>query len=116
MEIPADMQKVLRPNETVVLFVDSRTHHETTIDSLLLTNERIIIGRENPQTDKTDLTSHAYADVTGVGLEKGFMRSIIRLRLKAGGTSMDSIRLPPKVDEQVLGILKDKVCGRPGPC
>jgi hypothetical protein len=111
MDVQAEIKKIMGPKETIELFVDSQNYEETTIDSLALTNERIIIGRENSQTSKVEYTVHKYTDISGVGLEKGFMRSIIRLRVKTGGESMDSIRLPPKLAEQTLGILKQKVCG-----
>jgi len=115
MEIKAEIQKMMGPKEKIELFVDSQTHQETTIDTLAITSERIIIGRPSALTEKIEFTVHLYQDIIGVGLEKGFMRSIIRLRLKSKGESMDSIRLPPKIAEQVLEIVKDKVCRNPSP-
>jgi hypothetical protein len=115
MEIQGEIQKMMGPRETMVLFIDSQKHQETTIDTLAITNERIIIGRHNALTEKLEFTTHNYPDITGVGVEKGFMRSIVRLRLKNSGVSMDSIRLPPKIAEQALGIIKDKVCRNPSP-
>ena len=85
------------------------------MDTVAVTDKRVIIGRPNALTAKIEYTVHNYPDITGVGLEKGFMRSIIRLRLRSVEQSMDSIRLPPKSAEQVLGIVKDKVCRGPSP-
>lgn len=115
MDVPDDMKKFMEPKETIELYVDGEAYPQITIDSVAITSERIILRRTNAQQSKTDLTVYQYSDITGVGLEKGFMRSIIRLRVKTGGESMDSIRLPPKLAEQTLGILKQKVCGITSP-
>jgi hypothetical protein len=116
MDVPAEMQKMIGPKEKMELFVDGESYPQITVETLVITGEKIIIGRQNEAAGRMDLTVYGYSDITGVGLEKGFMRSIIRLRVKSKGDSMDSIRLPPKIAEQVLGILKEKVCGRPGQC
>lgn len=115
MDVPADIQKLIGPKETIELYVNGENYPEITIDTIAITSERVIIRRQNAQSSKSELTVHSYSEITGVGLEKGFMRSIIRLRLKTGGESMDSIRLPPKLAEQALGILKQKVCGIASP-
>jgi hypothetical protein len=114
MDIPAEIQKMMGPKEKMELIVDGENYPQITVETLAVTSERIIIGRQNASEAKTNFTLYSYSDITGVGLEKGFMRSIIRLRLKTKGESMDSIRLPPKVAEQVLGLIRDKVCGPPG--
>ena len=115
MDVQSEIKKMMGPNETIALFVDGEAYKETTVDTVALTSERIVIGRPNALTAKIEYAVHNYPDITGVGLEKGFMRSIIRLRLKSKGESMDSIRLPPKSAEQVLGMIKDKVCRVPSP-
>jgi hypothetical protein len=112
MEVPAEIQKMIGPKERIELFVNAEEYPQITVETLAITSERLIIGRQNA-SEKMDFTMHSYPDISGVGLEKGFMRSIIRLRVKSKGESMDSIRLPPKVAEQALEIIKGKVCGAP---
>lgn len=97
------------------LFVNGDDYPQITVETLAVTAEKIIIGRQN-SSEKLDIIVYSYSDIEGVGLEKGFMRSIIRLRVKSKKDSMDSIRLPPKIAEQALDIIKGKVCGHPGPC
>jgi hypothetical protein len=115
MDVPAEIQKMIGPKERMELFVNGEDYPQITVETLAITGEKIIIGRQNA-SENMDLTVYSYSDIEGVGLEKGFMRSIIRLRVKSKGVSMDSIRLPPKIAEQALDIIKGKVCGRPGPC
>lgn len=105
----------MEPRETIELFVDGESYPQITIDTVAITSERIILRRPNAQGSKTDLTIYKYSDITGVGLEKGFMRSIIRLRVKGSGESMDALRMPPKLAEQALSYLKEKVCGIKSP-
>jgi hypothetical protein len=115
MDIPIEMQKILGPKETIELFVDAEAHPEITIDTVTITNERIILRRHQDGKAMSDLTVIGFSDITAVGLEKGFMRSIIRLRLKSNGGSMDSIRMPSKLADQTLVLLKHKVCGIASP-
>jgi len=113
MDLPVEIQKMMTPKETIILFVDGETCPEITIDTLMITDERIIIRRQPSNAAKTDLTIYRYQDIIGVGLEKGFMRSMVRLKVKSAGESMDSIRLPPKLAEQAFTFIKDKVCREP---
>ena len=112
MDLPIEIQKMITSKETIELFVDGDIYPEIAIDTLVITDERIIIRRPPSKPVKTDLTSYRYQDITGVGLEKGFMRSMVRLRVKTAGESMDSIRMPPKLAEQAFIYIKDKVCGQ----
>jgi hypothetical protein len=112
MDIPVEIQKMMGPKETIELFVDGETYTQATTDSLAVTSDRIILRRALAPDVNTDLKVYSYSDITGVGVEKGFLRSIVRLRLKTG-ESMDAIRLPPKQAEQVVNFIKDKVCRHP---
>ncbi|MGD0818687.1 MAG: PH domain-containing protein [Methanomassiliicoccales archaeon] len=113
MDIPVEIQQSLGPKETIDLFVDEEKHPKATVDSVAITSERIIIRRSHPDVSKNVLTVYSYPDITGVGLEKGFLRSIIRLRVKNGANSVESIRVPSELAEQILGLIKDKVCRFP---
>jgi hypothetical protein len=115
MDVPAELQKMIGPKERMELFVNGKDYPQITVETLAVTGEKIIIGRQN-ESEEMVFTEYNYSDITGVGLEKGFMRSIIRLRVKSERDSMDSIRLPPKPAELALELIKQKVCGRPGTC
>jgi hypothetical protein len=109
MEIPIEVQKMLGPKEKIELFVNEESHPEITIDSSAITNERLLF-RRNGADSKDDFKAYAFSDIVGVGMEKGFMRSIIRLRLKSEATVL-TIRMPTKLAEQAMVSLKQKVCG-----
>ncbi len=115
MDVPSDMQKLIGLEERIELYVNGDNYPDITIDTVALTSEKVILRRHNPQASQTDITVYSYPDITGVGMEKGFLRSIIRLRIKDAGETMDSIRLPTKLAEQAIGILKHNVCGIKSP-
>ncbi|HEY3419292.1 MAG TPA: PH domain-containing protein [Methanomassiliicoccales archaeon] len=115
MELPADMQNLIGPEERIELYVDGEKYPEITSDTVALTNERVILRRHNLEGTGAAITAYSYREITGVGMEKGFMRSIIRLRIKTAEETMDAIRLPTKQAEQAIGILKNKVCGITSP-
>jgi hypothetical protein len=111
MDVPIEIQNIMGPKETIELFVDADAHPEITIDTVTITNERIILRRQQAGAETSKLTIIGFSDVSAVGLEKGFMRSILRLRLKGNGGSTEAIRMPTKLADQAAVLLKQKVCG-----
>jgi hypothetical protein len=111
MDAPAEIKKMMGPKETIEMYVDGESYPQITIDTMVITDERILVQRSNA-LGTTEFISYKFSEIAGVGVEKGFMRSIIRLKLNNGG-AMASIRLPPKLDEQALELIKNRVLGRP---
>jgi hypothetical protein len=111
MEVPIEIKNIMGPKETIEMFVDAEAHPEITVDTVTITSERIILKRTQVGTATSNLMLIGFSDITAVGLEKGFMRSILRLRVKSHGGSVEAIRMPSKLADQASVILKQKVCG-----
>ena len=110
MEVPIEIKNIIGPKETIEMFIDAEAHPEITVDTVTITSERVILKRQTGAAT-SNLTLIGFSDITAVGLEKGFMRSILRLRVKTNGGSVEAIRMPSKLADQAAAILKQKVCG-----
>jgi hypothetical protein len=79
------------------------------IDSLVVTNERIILRHPHAARLKRDHTDYSYSDIEGVQLDKGVMRSTLKLKLKRKGESLELGKLPTPHAEKGYGIIRENV-------
>ena len=76
MEEPDDIKHILGPKETVGLYIKEKVYHpKVSIDSVVITNERIILRHPHALALKRDYTDYNYSDIEGVEMEKGLLRS-----------------------------------------
>ena len=86
MGVPGDVRKLLGPNEQVELYVKQRIYHpKINIDSLVITNERVILRHPTELRLKKDYTDFNYRDFANVVLDKGILRSTVKCTLRFGG-------------------------------
>ena len=85
MATPDDIKNILGSNEKVELYIEEKIYHpRINIESVIITNERIIFRHPHALGLKKDYTDYSYRDITNVTLDKGIMRSTIKLTLKHG--------------------------------
>jgi hypothetical protein len=110
MDIPDDIKSILDQNETVELYIKERIYHpKISIDSLLVTNERVILRHPHSLGMKNDYTAYSYSDITGATLEKGLTRSSIKLMIKDKVGSLHLERLPTHLAEKAYGIIREYI-------
>ena len=84
--VPSDVTHLLGPNEQVQLYVKEKIYHPTiNVDSIILTNERIILRHPRDLGLKKDYTDYSYTDIANVILDKGILRSSVKCVLRFGG-------------------------------
>ena len=107
---PEDIKRILGPNEKVELYIKEKIYHpQFSIDSLVITNERIILRHPHALRMKRDYTDYSYSDIAGVTMEKGMMRSTLKVMLKRGEETMDLDKLPTDLAEQAYGIIRENI-------
>ena len=79
------------------------------IDSLIITNERIILRHSHALGLKKDYTDYSYSDLAGVTLDKGIMRSTIKLTLKRDAKPLELGKLQTSLAEKGYGIIRENV-------
>jgi len=107
---PEDLKKILGPNEEVALYLPQKIYHpRINVDSVVLTNERIILRHTHALGLKKDYTDFNYGDISNVILEKGVVRSTIKSTLRLGGEPLALGDLPNADAEKAYGIIRGNI-------
>jgi Bacterial PH domain len=108
--VPADVQKILGPNEQVKLYIPQKIYHpKISIDSVVITNERVILRHPHAMGLKKDYTDYNYNDISNAILDKGMMRSTIRLTLRFGGEPLVLGDLPNDDAQAAYGLIRENL-------
>jgi hypothetical protein len=109
-QTPTDVIQLLGPNEQVELYIRQKIYHpKINIDSVLLTNERIILRHPRDLGLKKDYTDFSYTDIANVVLDKGILRSTIKCVLRFGGDPLALTELPNADAEKAYGIIRENL-------
>jgi hypothetical protein len=118
MAIPDDINNILGSNEKVELYIEEKIYHpRINIESVIITNERIIFRRPHALGLKKDYTDYSYRDITNVMLDKGILRSTIKLTLKSKGENqgehqeeyLELDKLPNDLAEKGYGVIRENI-------
>ncbi len=118
MATPEDIKNILGSNEKVELYIEEKIYHpRINVESVIITNQRIIFRHPHALGLKKDYTDYSYKDITNVTLEKGLLRSTIKLTLKheeqtetqQEGQHMDLENLPNDLAEKGYGIIRENI-------
>jgi hypothetical protein len=112
--IPEDLTKILGPNEKIELYIRQKIYHpQINIDSVAITNERIILRQPHSLGTQKDYTDFSYQDMSNIVLEKGILRSTIKCTLRFGGDPLSLSDLPNSDAERAYGIIREKIARLP---
>jgi hypothetical protein len=108
--IPDDLKNVLGPSEQVQLYIKQKIYHpKINVDSVLITNERIILRHPHALRLKKDYTDYNYQDVSNVILDKGVLRSTVRCILRFGGEALELNGLPNSDAQKAYGLIRENL-------
>src|SRR6266851_9021018 len=108
--IPQDVQKLLGPNEQVQLYIKQKIYHpKINVESVVLTNERIILRHPRDLGLKKDFTDFSYTDIANVILDKGILRSSVKCVLRFRGDPLHLNDLPNADAEKAYGIIRENL-------
>ena len=118
MATPDDLKNILGSNEKVELYIEEKIYHpRINIESVIITNERIIFRHPHALNLKKDYTDYSYRDIINVKLDKGILRSSIKLMLKPKEGNqgkyqeepLDLDNLPNDLAEKGYGIIRENI-------
>ena len=119
MATPDDIKNILGSNEKVELYIEEKIYHpRINIESVIITNERIIFRHPHALGLKKEYTDYSYRDITNVTLDKGILRSTIRLSLKhreehsakqQEEENLNLDNLPNDLAENGYGIIRENI-------
>jgi hypothetical protein len=107
---PEDLNQIMGPNEQIELYIKQKIYHpKINIDSVVITNERIILRHPHALGIKKDYTDFNYQDISNVVLDKGIMRSTVKCTLRFGGDPLTLNDLPNSDAERAYGIIRENL-------
>jgi hypothetical protein len=110
MDVPEDVKKILGPNEEVELYIEQRIYHpKFNIDSVIITNMRVILRQPHALGLLKDFVDYSYQDIANVILDKGFLRSTIKFTLRFGGEPLVLEDLPNDEAAKAYGIIRQNL-------
>lgn len=110
VEAPSDVAHLLGPNEQVELYIQQKIYHpKINVDSVVLTNERIILRHPHALRLKKDYTDFSYTDIANAILDKGLLRSTVKCVLRFGGDPLMLNDLPNDQAEKAYGIIRENL-------
>lgn len=110
MASPDDIKNILGPNEKVELYIKEKIYHpQINIDSVIITNGRVILRHPHALGLKKDYTDYSYQDITNVTLDKGVLRSTIKLTIKREEKVVELGKLPNDLAQKAYGIIRENV-------
>jgi Bacterial PH domain len=108
--VPQDIARILGPGEQVQLFIQQKIYHpKINVDSVVLTNQRIILRHPHDLRLKRDFTDFSYTDVANAILDKGLFRSTVKCQLRFGGDPLTLNDLPSADAEKAYGIIRSNI-------
>jgi hypothetical protein len=110
MSAPSDLKSLLSPDEKVEVYIRQKIYHpQINIDSVVITNERVILRHPHALGLKKDYTDFNYRDIANVVLDKGILRSTLKLTLRFGGEPLSLNDLPNTDAEKAYGVIRENV-------
>jgi hypothetical protein len=118
MAAPDEIKNILGSNEKIELYIEEKIYHpRINIESVIITNERIILRHPHALGLKKDYTDYSYRDILNVTLDKGIMRSTIKLTLKPkegnqGKNQEEHLeldKLPNDLAEKGYGVIRENI-------
>jgi len=109
-DIPEDVKKILGPNEQAQIYIKQKLYHpKINIDSVMVTNERIILNHPHAAGLKKGYTDFNYQDVSNVVMEKCINRSTVKCTLRFGGDPLALKDLPNSEAEKACGLIRENI-------
>ena len=107
---PEDLKNILGPNEQVQIYIKQKFYHpKINIDSVIITNERIILRHPHAMGLKKDYTDFNYQDISNVMLNKGIIRSTVNCTLRFGGDPLSLASLRNSEAERAYGLIRENL-------
>jgi len=109
-EVPEDVKKILGSDERVQIYIRQQFYHpKINVDSVVITNERIILRHPHAAGLKKDYTDFNYRDISNVVMKKGIIRSTVSCTLRFGGDSLALSELRNSDAEKAYGIIRENL-------
>jgi len=109
-DIPSDVLSIMDPDERVALYLKQKKYHPAiNIESVAITNKRIIFRKPSALTLKKSYTDYSFADILNVTMDKGPLRSTLKLTPRAGGDDLLIEDIPNDEAQQAFRMIREGI-------
>lgn len=109
-DVPSDLLKLLDSDENVLLYMKQKKYHPAIdLESIAITDRRVILRRPSMLTIKKSYTDYSYADIVNVSLDKGPLRSTIKLNLRMDSNDLLVEDIPNDDAEDAFKVVREKI-------
>jgi ribosomal protein L40E len=110
MATPDDLKDILDPNETIEAYIKQKFYHlALDIDSVVITNQRVILRHPHALGLKKDYTDYNYLDFEDVIIDKAILRSTIKCTFKSTAPPLILIDIPKEDAEKAYRIIRENI-------
>ena len=109
-DVPSDLGGLLDPNEKLLLYMKQKKYHPAiNLESIALTDKRVIMRKPSMLGVKKSYTDYGYADILNVTLDKGMHRSTIKLNLRQGGDDLSVEDIPNDLAQEAFKVIRSGI-------
>jgi hypothetical protein len=109
-DAPSDLLKLLDQNEKLLLYMKQKKYHPAiNLDSVAVTDKRVIFRKPSMLRIKKSFTDYSYADILNVTIDKGPLRSTLNLNLKMDGSDLIVDDIPNDDAEEAFKLIRQGI-------
>lgn len=109
-DAPSDLLKLLDQDEKLLLYMKQKKYHPAiNIESVSVTDKRVIFRKPSMLTIKKSFTDYSYADIVNVTIDKGPLRSTLNLNLRMDGTDLEVDDIPNDEAQEAFKLIRQGI-------
>lgn len=109
-DAPSDLLKLLDQDEKLLLYMKQKKYHPAiNIESVAVTDKRVIFRKPSMLTIKKSFTDYSYADILNVTIDKGPLRSTLNLNLRMDGSDLIVEDIPNDDAQEAFKLIRQGI-------
>jgi hypothetical protein len=109
-DAPSDVLKLLDEDEKLLLYMKQKKYHPAiNIESVAVTDKRVIFRRPSMLTIKKSYTDYGYGDIANITVEKGPLRSTLNLNLRMDANDLTIEDIPNEDAQAAFRLIRQGI-------
>jgi len=109
-DAPSDLLKLLDQDEKLLLYMKQKKYRPSiNIESVAITDRRVIFRKPSMLTIKKSFTDYSYADILNVTINKGPLRSTLNLNLRLDGSDLLVDDIPNDEAQEAFKLIRQGI-------
>ena len=109
-DAPSDLLKLLDQDEKLLLYMKQKKYRPSiNIESVAITDRRVIFRKPSMLTIKKSFTDYTYADILNVTIDKGPLRSTLNLNLRLDGSDLLVDDIPNDEAQEAFKLIRQGI-------